>query len=278
MRTRTRSETSRGRRSAAPLTAILSGLFVAGAIAFAPSASAHDELIDNTPGDDETVSAPEEVVLTFNAELLEIGAVIEVEGPDGAAIEGEPVVSGAVATQALQADLPAGEYSVAWRVTSSDGHPISDTFAFTVEAAQDEPTEEVPTTDPAPDPTTETEGTEATPPEDTEASPEPEETAPAEDTATEPAGTEPVEGTEPPAESEAPEETEPTTAAPSPSESDDNEADTSEGMPGWAWVLIAAAVVGLAALVVVWSRRAGAQEGDQPESQSSGRGDTDPLD
>src|SRR5699024_10824890 len=32
----------------------------------------------------------------------------------------------------LADDLPAGEYSVDWRVVSADGHPISGEFTFTV--------------------------------------------------------------------------------------------------------------------------------------------------
>jgi hypothetical protein len=48
------------------------------------------------------------------------------DGP--AAIEGTTVV------QPLTAGLPAGAYRVDWRSTSSDGHPLSGTFDFTVTA------------------------------------------------------------------------------------------------------------------------------------------------
>jgi hypothetical protein len=41
-------------------------------------------------------------------------------------------VDGATVVQPLTADLPAGGYTVDWRVTSADGHPLSDRFAFTV--------------------------------------------------------------------------------------------------------------------------------------------------
>ncbi len=37
--------------------------------------------------------------------------------------------------QALAPGAPAGAYTVSWRVTSADGHPISDTFTFTARAA-----------------------------------------------------------------------------------------------------------------------------------------------
>jgi copper resistance protein C len=38
-------------------------------------------------------------------------------------------------TQDLQPGSPAGAYTVDWRVTSADGHPISGSFTFTAEAA-----------------------------------------------------------------------------------------------------------------------------------------------
>jgi hypothetical protein len=36
-----------------------------------------------------------------------------------------------VASQSLREGAPAGKYTVAWRVVSSDSHPIEGTFAFT---------------------------------------------------------------------------------------------------------------------------------------------------
>ena len=38
-------------------------------------------------------------------------------------------------TQALAADLPAGEHTVTYRVVSTDGHPVSGTVTFTTTAA-----------------------------------------------------------------------------------------------------------------------------------------------
>ena len=35
--------------------------------------------------------------------------------------------------QSIGPDAPAGTYTVQWRVTSADGHPISGTFGFTAE-------------------------------------------------------------------------------------------------------------------------------------------------
>ena len=38
-------------------------------------------------------------------------------------------------TQAVQPGAPAGRYTVTWRVTSIDGHPVSGSFGFTATAA-----------------------------------------------------------------------------------------------------------------------------------------------
>ena len=45
-------------------------------------------------------------------------------------VDGAPVLVDDTVTQPLVADRPAGTYTVQWRVTSSDGHPISGTFTF----------------------------------------------------------------------------------------------------------------------------------------------------
>jgi len=42
-----------------------------------------------------------------------------------------------VASQKLKAGGPAGQYTVAWRVVSSDSHPIEGTFTFTASSAAD---------------------------------------------------------------------------------------------------------------------------------------------
>jgi hypothetical protein len=83
-------------------------------------------------------SAPTELTLSFNNTLIEVGTVINVTAPDGSsAAEGEPRFAGRDALQTLKADLAEGDYLVVWRVVSSDGHPISGSFDFTVGAGGD---------------------------------------------------------------------------------------------------------------------------------------------
>lgn len=96
----------------------------------APAASAHDRLVSSTPADGSTVSFPKEITLTFNESVASVGAVIVVKSGDQEWQNGIPKVDGRTVTQQLRTG-PAGSYTVAWRVTSADGHPISGQFTFT---------------------------------------------------------------------------------------------------------------------------------------------------
>ncbi|MCE0536114.1 copper resistance protein CopC [Kineosporia rhizophila] len=123
------------------------GLIVAGLVLGAGPALAHDELEGTNPEDGATIQTlPDAVVMDFSADILELGAVVRVEGPDGVISEGKPTLKGKSVTQEVAPGSPAGDYSVKWRVSSSDGHPISGEFAFTARTgntpeATAEPTE-----------------------------------------------------------------------------------------------------------------------------------------
>lgn len=113
-------------------------LTLAALLALIPlSANAHDQLIDQFPGEGEVIEVGiHELRLTFSDDLLELeggaGNEIVITGPDQ-----EVFYSGCLPTFGRDGLLPidvdlAGEYLVAWRVVSSDGHPISDSFSFEV--------------------------------------------------------------------------------------------------------------------------------------------------
>ncbi|HEY0237456.1 MAG TPA: copper resistance CopC family protein, partial [Friedmanniella sp.] len=88
------------------------------------------------PADGTSVAtAPGQVVLTFEEPPVELGLQVVVTGPDGPVSSGTARIDGDDVVQDLQAQTPAGRYSVAWRVTSDDGHPVSGTFGFTATAA-----------------------------------------------------------------------------------------------------------------------------------------------
>lgn len=144
-------------RAAAALLAPIT----AAALALAPSpALAHDVLTGSTPEDGQTLeTVPEEVALTFNNPPAEGGGgtSIVVTGPDGETTyeEGEPSFDGTDVSTVLTPLDQAGEYSIGYRVVSSDGHPIQGTLTFSVtegavaEAAP-EPEEESAQESPAP--------------------------------------------------------------------------------------------------------------------------------
>ncbi|CAN5502575.1 copper resistance protein CopC [soil metagenome] len=98
--------------------------------------NAHDELIESTPADGvELQAAPEDILLEFSGDIAPVGTVVKIEGPSGEVTDGEPHVEGTEVAQLMQADTPPGDYAVTWRVTSSDGHPISGEFSYSVASA-----------------------------------------------------------------------------------------------------------------------------------------------
>ncbi|MGI3786226.1 MAG: copper resistance CopC family protein [Janthinobacterium lividum] len=102
----------------------------------AAPAYAHDELRSSSPADGATVATPpSQVVLTFEEPPVSLGAQVVVTGPDGPVSSGAPRLDGDDVIADVQPQTPAGRYTVQWRVTSDDGHPVSGTFAFTAQAA-----------------------------------------------------------------------------------------------------------------------------------------------
>ncbi|MDQ0736929.1 copper resistance CopC family protein [Arthrobacter agilis] len=96
------------------------------------AASAHDELTGTDPAEGATVEVlPPALELDFSNVPSGIGAQVQVldeSGTDWA--DGPVAIVDRSATQPLRAGAPAGEYTVNWRVVSSDSHPIEGTFAF----------------------------------------------------------------------------------------------------------------------------------------------------
>lgn len=104
-------------------------------------AAAHDRLESTNPGDGATLdTAPDAVVLTMSSPPLALGTQVQVTGPDGVVSSGAPSVVDDTVTQPVPGERPAGDYEVRWRVTSSDGHPVSGSFTFTTTSAAGTPT------------------------------------------------------------------------------------------------------------------------------------------
>lgn len=122
------------RRMARLLVAVLTAAFVA--VGLAAAADAHDVLVSTSPANGAQVaSVPSTVVLRFNETVLGIGTEVVVSGPSGPVQQGKAEVVDNTVTERLQAGAPAGSYTVNWRATSADGHPVSGTFSFTATAA-----------------------------------------------------------------------------------------------------------------------------------------------
>ena len=95
------------------------------------TAHAHDVLEKTTPADGTTVEhLPGDVALVFSQQPLEIGLQVIITGPAGNVSEGLATIQGREVRQALSSAASAGEYTVAYRVTSDDGHPITGSFRF----------------------------------------------------------------------------------------------------------------------------------------------------
>lgn len=119
-----------------------------------PAAAHADFLRSDPPAGEAVRSAPERLTVWFTQELFRrAGAnVLEVTGPEGDRVDLDDVaVDEADRTQmsvGLPADLPAGEYTVAWTTLSAvdgDSHEGSFTFAIDPDAPTPAPSPEVTT-------------------------------------------------------------------------------------------------------------------------------------
>jgi methionine-rich copper-binding protein CopC len=125
------------RRAAAGAASVMALALLAVAGSAAP-AHAHNSVIDEGPAAESTVTEdPGEVWIETNDVLLDIegATAMDVVGPDDRHYATAcPSVDGAIASVAAELG-PAGEYTVAYRVVSADGHPITGDHTFTWEPA-----------------------------------------------------------------------------------------------------------------------------------------------
>lgn len=101
------------------------------------AALAHDGLVDASPAADTVViAAPTEIKLTFNNQVLDIegGVALELKDASGNVVAADPprIERNTVTQQITAENMPAGVYSVTWRVVSSDAHPIDGKYFFGV--------------------------------------------------------------------------------------------------------------------------------------------------
>lgn len=105
-------------------------IFVLAASLGAPPALAHDGLIDTEPSKGAKLSQSlKSATLTFSGELNSLGTEIRMTNEKGTATDAVASVEADTLTVDFGEKLPDGEYTLAWRVVSSDGHPIEGTLA-----------------------------------------------------------------------------------------------------------------------------------------------------
>ncbi|SDX46086.1 hypothetical protein SAMN04487912_1139 [Arthrobacter sp. cf158] len=118
------------------LAAVVAALAFASALLFsAAPASAHDVAESTAPANGASVAVvPASVSITFNNRPLAIGSGVTVTAGGENWADGPVEIIDNQAVQKLREGAPAGEYTVVWRVVSSDSHPIEGTFTFTAAA------------------------------------------------------------------------------------------------------------------------------------------------
>ncbi|MEU0720518.1 copper resistance protein CopC [Streptomyces lavendulocolor] len=126
------------RRTRTPLTALLLlGTVLALLLGGAGSASAHATLTKAEPADVSVLeTAPKQVTLTFSETVSLSDGSMRVLSPKNLRVDRGAVThvgkKADTARVLLRGKLPEGTYTVSWRVVSSDSHPISGAFTFSV--------------------------------------------------------------------------------------------------------------------------------------------------
>ncbi|OBF28501.1 copper resistance CopC family protein [Mycobacterium sp. ACS4331] len=117
------------------MAAVLLSVFVALLLAAAP-AGAHAALSSSDPAAGaRLVTAPQVVTLTFNEPVQHQFSTVVVTGPQGRNhVVGEPAVADREVRATLDTLDGNGTYTVAYRVVSADGHPVSGKYDFQLSA------------------------------------------------------------------------------------------------------------------------------------------------
>jgi copper transport protein len=108
------------------------------ALAAAPSAFAHATLQESTPSNNAIVrQSPPEVTLQFSEAVETAFGSIRVYDCGGTRVDSGKIVRPSSSSVSVRLDrrLPAGTYTVTWRVISADAHPVAGAFTFHVRSA-----------------------------------------------------------------------------------------------------------------------------------------------
>lgn len=132
-------------RMIARVGVVLAGMLLIGGVAAMP-AGAHAELTSTTPSDGASLTAaPAAVTLTFGEPLVPETVNIAISNEMGQLQGIAPTTDGDTVTVPWPAEVGDGDYTVAYRVVSEDGHPVEGSFAFTVAGGASDPAAEAST-------------------------------------------------------------------------------------------------------------------------------------
>jgi methionine-rich copper-binding protein CopC len=109
---------------------ILAGVVLA--LGLQTAAFAHTHLSSSSPANDETVSSPSVMMLTFGDAVRLVR--LSVAGSAGDLDIGfTPVADAATNFHVPMPFMAAGAYTINWTAIGADGHSVSDSFSFTVD-------------------------------------------------------------------------------------------------------------------------------------------------
>lgn len=109
---------------------------VATFLLFAPTTYAHTYLDSTNPTDGATVTEELQTIDLNYSGKIEEGSIFKVIASDGSEMAMDSItLNDGVLTGTLASPLPNDTYTVEWDSISQDGHPLSGSFSFTVNAA-----------------------------------------------------------------------------------------------------------------------------------------------
>lgn len=117
----------------APALSAASAFVLVGLLA--SPALAHSELVSSDPADGSVLDhAPSQVVLTFNEDVQKTGTAIIVSDADDVRIDQVSglAVDGTDVTVPVDTTVGTGEYTIAYRVVSADGHVVEGSLQYSV--------------------------------------------------------------------------------------------------------------------------------------------------
>ena len=118
--------------------AVVAIAVVLATLAAAPAAFGHATLQQSTPGNNSIArQSPREVTLQFSEAVETAFGSIRVYDCGGTRVDSGKIVRPSDSSVAVTLDrrLPAGTYTVTWRVISADAHPVAGAFTFHVKSA-----------------------------------------------------------------------------------------------------------------------------------------------